>query len=304
MDIRQMTAFVAVYESGSISGGAQRLGFAQPSVSGLIRDLEGELETRLFERFSRGIEATPAGDIFYRHCQKILAEADAARKAVSGGFDRIVGPVNVGLAPTAAQSLLPKFLASYLDEYPEVELRVSEAFSGPLTEWTLSGEVDFAIVAVPPIDRRLTIKKIAIEPVGLITSAGRATRRREISLAEGPPLKLVLAAPRNGLRTIIDRYILLNEIPVARTVELDSLHGMLEFVRRSGWVTLLPVTSVISELERGSVAFHPIVPHLELGFYLIYPARRVLSAAAARFVERLEAAFAASMEDWLGRKTA
>jgi LysR family nitrogen assimilation transcriptional regulator len=107
MDLRQITAFVAVYEVGSINRAAQRLAVAQPSLSAAIRNLEEELAATLFERQARGTKPTPAADIFYRHCQRILSEVDAARKAVTGSPDRVGGPVNVGLAPTAAKGLIP-----------------------------------------------------------------------------------------------------------------------------------------------------------------------------------------------------
>lgn len=294
-----MTAFVAVYEAGSINRAAHKLEVAQPSVSNLIRNLENELQVQLFERLTSGTKPTSLGDTFYRHCQKVLAEADAARKAVVGGPDQFGGPVNAGLAPTAAKGLLPEFLADYLDECPEVELQVAEAFSGPLTEWTLTGQVDFAVVAVPPIDRRLATRRIASEPIVLVSSPDWARDHDHAGLlAEGPPLKLVLPSRRNGLRTIIDSYIHANDLPVARTVELDSLYGMLEFVRQSDWVTLLSMTTIVNELERGDIAVRATDPPVELGYYLIHPARRALSTAAARFAERLEEAFATSRENW------
>jgi DNA-binding transcriptional LysR family regulator len=302
MNLRQMSAFVAVYEAGSINRAAQRLEVAQPSVSNLIRKLESELGTQLLERLASGTKPTAAGETFYRHCQRVMAEVDTARKAISGDTDRVGGVVNIGLAPTAAKGLMPKFLADYLDEYPEVELQIAEAFSGPLTEWTLSGQVDFAVVAVPQIDRRLVTKRIASEPIVLVSSPGWAQDHNHSGpLADGPPLKLVLPSPRNGLRTIIALYIPANDLPVARSVELDSLYGMLEFVKRSDWVTFLSVTAIVNEVERGEIAVRPTDPPLELGYYLIHPARRALSTAAARFVERLEKGFAASRADWQRR---
>lgn len=302
MNLRQMSAFVAVYESGSINRAAQRLDVAQPSVSSLIRKLEGDLGRQLFERLANGTKPTAAGDTFYRHCQKVLAEVDAARQAVSGDADRLGGIVNIGLAPTAAKGLMPKFLASYLDRYPDVELQIAEAFSGPLTEWTLSGQVDFAVVAVPPFDRRLTTKRIASEPIVLVSSPQWASGNEHAGpLADGPPLKLVLPSPRNGLRTIIDLYIHANDLPVERLIELDSLYGMLEFVKRSDWVTLLSITAIVNELERGDIAVRVTDPPLELGFYLIHSARRALSPAAAHFVEELDKGFAASRADWQRR---
>src|SRR3990167_6634455 len=252
MDLRQLSAFVAVYETGSINRAAQRLALAPPGVSNGLRTTESAPATPPFERLARGTKPTPTGDTFYRHCLKVLAEVDAARKAVTGGPDRVGGPVNAGLAPTAAKGLMPNFLAAYLDEHPEVQVFVAEAFSGPLTEGTLSGQVDFAVVAVPPIDRRLVTRRIASEPIVLVSSVEEAHRcGKNGRLADGPLLKLVLPSPRNGLRTILDSYIHTNDLPVARSIELDSLHGMLEFVRRSDWGTLLSVTAIVNELEGG-----------------------------------------------------
>jgi DNA-binding transcriptional LysR family regulator len=153
------------------------------------------------------------------------------------------------------------------------------------------------VVAVPPVDRRLLTRRIASEPIVLVSAVGHVQ-------PEGEPYKLVLPSPRNGLRTVIDGYIHQAHLPVARTVELDSLHGMLELVRYSDWVTLLSVTAIAKELARGEIKVEPTNPPTELGYYLIYPARRALSVAASRFVERLEAGFAASKADWARRLAA
>ncbi|GGC61520.1 LysR family transcriptional regulator [Chelatococcus reniformis] len=298
MELRHISAFVAVCEEGSINRAAQRLNLSQPSVSAIIRDLETELGSELLVRLARGTRPTTAGETFYRHCQRVLAEVDGARKAVVSGVDHVAGPINVGLAPTAAKGLMPRFLAGYLDDYPDVTVRIAEAFSGPLTEWTLSGKVDFAVVAVPPVDRRLIIRRLAAEPLVLVSSARHGAPAAG-SIVDGPPLKLVLPAPDNGLRVMLDRYIHSVGLPVARAVEIDSLHGMLEVVRRSDWVTLLSVTSVINEVSRGELAVRRTDPPLELEFYLIHPARRTLSAAAVRFIERLDEAFTQSHRDWM-----
>ncbi|MBN8940767.1 MAG: LysR family transcriptional regulator [Rhizobiales bacterium] len=298
MDLRHITAFVAAYEEGSINRAAQRLNLAQPSVSGILRDLEAEIGGPLFERLARGARPTSAGDTFYKHCLRVLAEVDAARKSVVSGVDRIAGPVHIGLAPTVAKGLMPRFIAGYLADYPDVQLRIAEAFSGPLAEWTLSGDVDFAVVAVPPADRRLVIRRLAPDPIFLISAPGGLAATSSGPLSAMPPLKLVLPSPRNGLRTMLDRYIHAANLPVERLIEIDSLHGILEVVKRSDWVTLLSITSILKELERGELAARRTDPPVDLEFYLVHPARRALSAAAALFVQRLEQAFAESQAEW------
>ena len=85
---------------------------------------------------------------------------------------------------------------------------------------------------------------------------------------------------------------------IDRLIEVDSLHGTLEVVKRSDWVTLLSITSILRELDRGELAARRTDPPVDLEFYLIHPARRALSAAAALFVERLEQAFCVSQAEW------
>jgi LysR family transcriptional regulator, nitrogen assimilation regulatory protein len=298
MDLRHITAFVAAYEEGSINRAAQRLNLAQPSVSGILRELEAEIGGPLFERLARGSRPTIAGDTFYKHSLRVLAEVDAARKAVTNGADRVAGPVHIGLAPTVAKGLMPRFIAGYLADYPDVQLRIAEAFSGPLAEWTLSGEVDFAVVAVPPVDRRLVIRRLAPDPIFLISAAGGLAATTTGPLSDMAPLKLVVPSPHNGLRIMLDRYIHAVGLPIDRLIEVDSLHGTLEVVKRSDWVTLLSITSILRELDRGELAARRTDPPVDLEFYLIHPARRALSAAAARFVARLEQAFSASRAEW------
>ena len=129
MDLRHITAFVATYEEGSINRAAQRMNLAQPSVSSILRDLEAEMGTTLLERASRGAHPTAAGETFYRHCLKVLAEVDAARNSVMNGVGRVAGPIRIGLAPTVAKGLMPLFIPKYLADYPDVQFRAAEAFS-------------------------------------------------------------------------------------------------------------------------------------------------------------------------------
>ena len=142
MDLRQIRSFAAVIEEGSINRAAERLRCAQPSVSVQMRHLEQELGLTLLDRKARGVSPTPAGERFYTDCLKILGDVETARQRMTDWSREVSGALAAGIIPTISKGALHKVLPAYANEYPNVEIRIAEAYSGTLTEWVLKGELD------------------------------------------------------------------------------------------------------------------------------------------------------------------
>ncbi|MBO6785157.1 MAG: LysR family transcriptional regulator, partial [Alphaproteobacteria bacterium] len=150
MDLKHIRTFVAVYEGGSINSAAERLNTAQPSLSLHIKHLEESLGVALFERHARGVRATPAGDRFYRDCQTILGDIEQAAETMREFATGLSGSLDIGLIPTVTKGVIADVLPAFTEEMPHVDVRVVEAFSGTLTDWVNTGELDFAVVTEPP----------------------------------------------------------------------------------------------------------------------------------------------------------
>jgi DNA-binding transcriptional LysR family regulator len=82
MSLAQVRYFVVVAEERNITRASRKLRIAQPPLSRGIRSLEDELGTQLFERTPRGVDLTPAGELFLDHARAILARVDEATRAV------------------------------------------------------------------------------------------------------------------------------------------------------------------------------------------------------------------------------
>lgn len=300
MDLRQLRSFAAAIEEGSINRAAERLNCSQPSISVQMRQLEEELGLALLDRQARGVSPTPAGKRFYADCLKILGDVEAARQRMDDWSREVSGSLAAGIIPTISKGALPKVLPAYTSEYPNVDIRIAEAYSGTLTGWVLEGELDFALVTEPPHDPSLDQKVVSSEPLVLVS--GRASRLAPgapVELRDIAPVKLLIPSQRHSLRTIIERHVDAGDIAVDRMIEIDGLYATLQFLRHSDWSTILPVTTLAEDIDDARLTVSPIVaPATRLDYYLIHQTRRPLTQPALRLIDRLTAALRESAVEW------
>lgn len=300
MNLRQIRHFVAVYEEGSFSKAARRENCTQPSLSTQIRLLEETLANSLFDRSVRGAAPTLAGQRFYRHAVSILRTVQTAQLDLLELSKRVSGVVTAGLIPSVVRGLLPSLLTEFVENYPQIKLSLVEAYSGTLTNWVRSDALDLAVVIDPPIHEGLDIKTISREKMILISGTAMNLKPwQPIRLRDMSPMQLVVPTQKHGLRENFDRLIRSGEIPVARIMEMDAMQGSIEFIRNSGWATILPFTAVLYEVKSHTLCFNPIIePEIHCSFYLIHQIRRPLSRVAQIFVTALEQEICATSNSW------
>jgi len=142
MELRHLRYFVAVAEEHSFTRAAEKLWIAQPGLSTQIRRLEGELGIRLFERHTRGVDLTEAGELFLDRARVTLAAAEAARSTGRDIEAGLVGSIRLGIATCAGWRGTPELLASVARDWPDVEVTVSESYGGTLMRDLRDGRLD------------------------------------------------------------------------------------------------------------------------------------------------------------------
>ena len=123
MELRHLRYFVAIAEERSFTRAAERLWVAQPGLSTQIRRLESELGIQLFDRHTRGVDLTGAGELFLERARTALAAADAARSTGHDLEEGLVGSVRLGIATGAGLARRhPSSSVDFGRERPGVEL--------------------------------------------------------------------------------------------------------------------------------------------------------------------------------------
>jgi LysR family nitrogen assimilation transcriptional regulator len=292
MDLKQIRYFVAAYEEGSFSRAAQREHCTQPGLSVYIQRLESLVAHRLFQRKARGVTPTIAGRHFYACCADVLKTVAVARQRMLDMAGSVATQINIGVSPTLFKGVLPWMLPDYLSSHPYVDVRLAEAYSGTLTDWVISGEVEVAIVTKPPVHLGLETTHffrdrlvLVTRPNGGLQKARRTSRRHVAELAK---LKLVLPSSRHSLRQVIEADVRLGRSAAGRVLEIDGMLGTLELVRNSDWATVVASTAVRDEVKQGRLLAEPLQePELWLDFYLVRTKDALLSVACREFLDRL-----------------
>jgi DNA-binding transcriptional LysR family regulator len=145
VELRHLRYFVAIAEERSFTRASERLWVAQPGLSTQIRQLERELGVRLFERHSRGVDLTPAGELFLERARVVLATADAAAATGRELAAGVIGSVRLGVAGEARSRCASDLLLQFRRERPGVELTVLEAYGGTLWRDLRDGRLDAVI---------------------------------------------------------------------------------------------------------------------------------------------------------------
>ncbi|MFC5471076.1 LysR family transcriptional regulator [Cohnella suwonensis] len=145
MESAELRIFQAVAREGTITKAAEKLGYVQSNVTARIRQLETELGTALFHRHNRGMILSSAGKTLLDYADKIVGLLDEATKAVSWS-DKPGGPLAIGSTQTAAAVRLPKLLASFHREHPDVSLSLTTSHSQGLIDKVLRYELDGAFI--------------------------------------------------------------------------------------------------------------------------------------------------------------
>jgi DNA-binding transcriptional LysR family regulator len=144
-DHRQIAAFLAIVNQGSLGRAADTLHVTQPALSRLVKRLEVQVGAPLFERHARGMALTPIGDALLPHARLMQREGDAAVEEIRALRGLAKGTIRVGAIASIASLALPQAIGRVLSHYPNLRVQVLEGVWDRLAEALMKHEIDVAL---------------------------------------------------------------------------------------------------------------------------------------------------------------
>jgi DNA-binding transcriptional LysR family regulator len=286
-----IAAFAQVVDSGSFSAAARRLRISKSAVSAHVQRLEERLGVRLLHRTTRQLSLTEAGAAYYRHCTRILSEAEAAEQAASALQREPRGTLHISAPNSFGWMHVAPAVPSFLERYPDLSLDI--ALSPKHVNLVEEG-LDLAIRIGVLEDSPLVVRKLAPSRLILCAAPGylkkHGTPREPAELAKHNCLCISLASlgddwrlVGNGgeVRVAIGGRFRSNSAEMLRAAALDGIG-----------IALLPSWTAAEPLRTG--ALKRVLREWEppaSTIYAVYPGNRLMSAKVRAFVDHLARRF-------------
>ena len=250
MELEQLRQFLLVAETQNFTRAAEQIGLSQPALSRSIARLEEELGQPVFERQTRKVVLTDAGQLLQSRAQQILAIVEDTMAEISD--DGESGRIRLAAIPTIAPYYLPELLQRFAEQHPKAQVTVQEDTTDNLLKRSTQGEIDLAIVALPITAKYLEVETIFEEELYLVLAPDHPlAEKKQIRMADIEQLPFVLLDEAHCLSDNIQTFCRqrsFHPVSVERTSQLATVQ---ELVSLNHGVSMVPAMAVdVDESDR------------------------------------------------------
>lgn len=233
MDFRQLSNFVQIVDTGSLTRAASTIGVAQPALTFQIARLEEELDCQLLIRSTRGVRPTEAGMILYREAQTIVRQVRQIPQLLRFLATDPAGEVTIGFPNSLAPIFSTAVVAAVQERFPRVKLHVYEAESVVQREQIMKNRVELALVCehVPTSD--LHHRPLFKQRLAFLCDGQGATDRAGVSIELAEAASRIVALPNAGnpVRTAFDEAVRRLGLSVKARMEFNGLRTLVSAVK-------------------------------------------------------------------------
>jgi DNA-binding transcriptional LysR family regulator len=233
--LQQLRILKAIASEKSFTKAAEILYVSQPSLSKQIKILENRLGIILLNRENNNISLTEAGKIFLQYSERILALCEESCRALNDVKNGDRGNLTVGASQTIGTYLLPRVLALFAQNYPQININVQVDSTRVITKKVVNREIDIAVVGgdVPDeLKKNLEIEKFVEDELILIVPKSHPfalKKQKKINKDDLYHLNFITLNPNSTIRKFIDNILIQNGIETKQfhvIMQLNSIEGI------------------------------------------------------------------------------
>lgn len=244
--------FKEVAEAGNITAAAQTLFISQSAVSQSIKQLEAELQTRLFARNSRGVTLTADGRMLYEYVRSAMGLLETGEEKLSQSRDLQMGHLTIGASDTVTSQFLLPYLDRFHRQYPAIHIQIISGRSHKVLGLLQSGKVDIAFASTSQEGASLeTFPCLATHSIFVAGAEYPCDFDHVYSLEEIARFPLILLERKASSRLYLEKYFLQNGLHLNPEIELGARSLLVDLAAIGFGVAGVTEEFVRRELENG-----------------------------------------------------
>ncbi len=254
MQIQTFKVFCDLADTESFSKAAERNGITQSAVSQQVRSIEEQFQVRLIDRGRRAFCLTPEGQAFLASSREIVGAYDELGTRMQKLQEVVSGELRIATIFSIGLHELPPYLKRFRREFPLVEVRMDYRRSAQVYAAVQENRADVGLVAYPASRRGITASVFWRDRLVVICAPSHPlAARRKISLSDLGGEKFIAFEPDLPTRREVDRRLRQAGARVKVAFEFDNIETVKRAVEIESAVSIVPRTSVRSEVEAGQL---------------------------------------------------
>lgn len=280
INLRQIKCFQAVVELGNFSRAAERLRTSQAGVSHAIHDLEALLGTRLFDRTTRRVELTEAGQIFAAGVLPGLAEIERAVESVRDLSELRTGLVRIAAPPLLGATVLPRLLQEVAKLHPSLRLRIEDVGTDLIVPRVRNGLYEIGIGTFNADEEGIDRQHVLSDRLMVFIEMDHPFKSlEEVSWKVLHDQRVITLTRESNIRLLTEIGFETAGLPLRPHLEVHQIHTALSLVESGAGVAVLP-TYAFAALNGRGIAARPLTdPAITREVSIITARERTLSPA-------------------------
>lgn len=287
LTLRQLRAFCFVAQEQSMTRAAQKLFLTPSALSMLIRSLEEEMGLRLFERTTRRVLLTDAGNEFLPVALNTIELLDGAVHKLQTAYLEQGESLRIATSPLLASSLMPAVIAAFKSDFPGVRLELHDVPVAAVAETVKAGQVNLGICTSVQDLQGLKSETIFQDALCVVCPQDHLLANHEsVEWAELAEFPLILLRAGTGLRDLIEKPMQRWAGQIRPEYEVSNINTAIGLICAGLGISILPAYSLVQTGVQGVVARPLRNPQVTREVVALFDPARPLSNSAESFLNR------------------
>ena len=283
---RQLQAFHAIFDTGTVTGAARQLGISQPGISNLLAQLERQTGFKLFERVKGRLVATPEAGVLFQEVDTVVRGLDHVTQAMVDLQNKQAGQLQVASQHSISFGFMPRLIAQFARDRPDMSISFQSQYSVKIQEWVVAGLFEIGVCELPLLQDGLRAHLVPVELMLALPEANPLTRHDILTpqMLAGEPF--IVMGPEHVTHRRLREAFDSAGVALRTRVHSHLFKNLLGFVQEGMGCALLDPFALDFDSGGGSV-IRKFRPRLLMEMAVITSRDRPLSTVGQEFLDLL-----------------